>query len=77
MSLAVISIFMIAVALQGSLGCYRAVQDLKLPNLVTVSATNSGQELLLQSIYFIIPLLALYCVAGTAALLFPDEVVAY
>ena len=77
MALAVISILMIAVCLHGAIGCYRAVMDLRAPKDSPPIEGKSGQEIFLHSIYFLIPVLAMYCVAGTAALLFPDEVVAY
>ena len=75
--LAIISILMIAVALQGALGCYRAVHDINLTNIVGISGSNSGQEVLLHSIYFCIPVFALFCLYGTAALFFTDEIVIY
>ena len=76
LSLAAISVGMIAASLLGSFGCYRANQDLTSQNPIKTSI-NAGQEIVLHAIYLIIPILSLYCVAGTAALLFPDEVVAY
>jgi hypothetical protein len=71
------SMLMIAVTFQGTLGCYRAVKDLNVENLAVVSVANAGQQVLLRTFYFIIPFFAVYCVFGTDALFFPQEVLAY
>ena len=68
---------MVAVALLGSLGCYRTVKDINLTNIAVISGGNSGQEIVLLSIYFMVPVFCLYCLFGTAALWFTDEIIVY